>query len=237
MWNPFLWFCKKPEVVVEVSKVEVPKVEVPKVEVEEPKVEVVPEPHDYTVEIISKKNTWKTMKFDVTRTQAESWRDQKFSGDESHSLLINDSNDASFLRLRIVDIDYIRCYRKKAETPKSLQADSSAVIPRRFDYKAIDPSMLQDAQDILRIIGPYLPALRRVSDEVYEGFLKYFQNKEWEEIDALLYEKMTDEERKDLLDSVYQGAREAAIARFERIKLEKELAWKILTSILIKIVL
>lgn len=225
MWNAFKkWLCG-PEP-VETVEVEEPKVEVP----------VVPEVSDHEVIVYFKERTRKALTFSVSRRMAQEWK--AFDISKKGTVTVHDSDGSSFTKFELSDVLEIVCARKKkAEEPKSLQADTSAAIPRRFDYKAIDPSMLQDAQDVLRIIGPYLPVLRRASDEVYEGFLKHFNNREWESIDLLLYEKMTKEERADLLDSVYQDARAAAIARFERIKLEKELAWKILTSILIKVVL
>lgn len=108
---------------------------------------------------------------------------------------------------------------------------------RQIDLAAMNPAILEEGQDLLRILGPYLPALQRASEEVYEGFIKHFNNKEWEEIDRLLYEQMTTDERAALLDAVNQDVRDAALARFNRNEMTKELAWKILTNLLLKVLL
>lgn len=135
----------------------------------------------------------------------------------------------SFLRR---DIDNIVIEEIKEPTPKELPP--AAPTQRRINLALMNPAILEDAKDLLRILGPYLPALQRATDQVYEGFLRHFNNAEFEEVDKLMYEHMTSAERAQLFDVVTQDARAAALAKFERKELAKELAWKILINLLLK---
>lgn len=92
------------------------------------------------------------------------------------------------------------------------------------------------AGDTLHILLPYLPALAREGEEVYEGFVAHFLNKDWAAIDELMYEKMTPAERAALENQVYQDAREAAQARYDNIKLTKEIILKASLAILTKLI-
>jgi len=87
--------------------------------------------------------------------------------------------------------------------------------------------------DLVTVLQPYLPALARAGDDVYDGFVAHLGNKNWEAIDTLMYARMTVEERRKLDDEVYQGLRAAAVARFNRIQLSKELAFKLALRILL----
>ena len=95
-----------------------------------------------------------------------------------------------------------------------------------IDWNKIGAVADEVGQDILSIIKPFLPALKREGEEVFEGFIKHLLKKNFVEIDQLMYEKMTRKERRELEDQVYKDARAAAEARFRRIRLGKEILLK-----------
>lgn len=90
-------------------------------------------------------------------------------------------------------------------------------------------------EDMLRIVKPYLPALAREGPEVFEGFIKHMSDSNFDEIDKLMYSKLTVEERRVLEDQVYQDAHAAAEARFSRIKLTKEIAFRAVLAIVLRV--
>lgn len=92
-------------------------------------------------------------------------------------------------------------------------------------------------KEFLDIIKPYLPALARQGPEVFEGFVKHMMDKDWAAVDALMYERMTIEERRDLEDQAISGARAAAQAKFDRIQLAKDIGFKIALRILMTVAL
>lgn len=102
-----------------------------------------------------------------------------------------------------------------------------------IDWNKIGEIADEVGKDALSIIKPFLPALKREGEELFEGFVKHLLNKEYDKIDQLMYEKMTVEERRELEDDVIKAARDAAKARFRR----KELTKEILTKALIRVAL
>lgn len=102
-----------------------------------------------------------------------------------------------------------------------------------IDWEIVKSSADAAATDFLDIIKPYLPALAREGPDVFEGFLKHINNKDWAQVDTLMYEKMTTQERRDLESEVVQGVRAAAIARFRRKKLVKEIATRALLRVVL----
>jgi len=102
-----------------------------------------------------------------------------------------------------------------------------------LDWNKIGDVADEVGEDILAIIKPFLPALKREGEELFEGFIKHLLDKDYDKIDRMMYEKMTIEERRELEDAVLRDARDAVRARFRR----KELTKQILTKALIRIAL
>jgi hypothetical protein len=90
-------------------------------------------------------------------------------------------------------------------------------------------------EDLLRIVKPYLPALAREGPDVFEGFIKHMSDSNFVEIEKLMYSKLTSEERRELEDQVYKDAHAAAEARFRRIKLTKEIAFRAALAIVLRV--
>lgn len=87
--------------------------------------------------------------------------------------------------------------------------------------------------DLLLVIQPYLPALARAGDEVLNGFVLHLSNKDWDEIDALMYQHLTLPERQALDAQVLSGAIEAAQARFDRIQLTHQIVLQVVIKLLL----
>lgn len=88
-------------------------------------------------------------------------------------------------------------------------------------------------ESLLDVVKPYLPALSRCGQDVFDGFFKHLMDKDFAKIDSLMYSKMTAAERKKLDLQVTKDAVEAARARFQRIKLTKELGYKVALRLLV----
>jgi hypothetical protein len=83
------------------------------------------------------------------------------------------------------------------------------------------------------VISPFVPALKREGQDIYEGFIKALLTKDFTAIDQLLYAKMTPEERAKLDAQVLSGALDAARARYRRTKLEKDILFKVAVRLLV----
>lgn len=174
-------------------------------------------------------------KLEVEADTAKDWHEEiakpVYDPNEMFTIVgLDGISSISFLRR---DIDSVTFEEIKPDTSKDLPSPTTPT-QRRIDLALLNPAILEDAKDLLRILGPYIPALQRASEQVYEGFFRHFNNAEFEEVDKLMYEHMTESERKELFDVVTQDARAAALAKFERKELAKELAWKILINLLLK---
>lgn len=90
--------------------------------------------------------------------------------------------------------------------------------------------------DLVAVIKPFIPALSREGQDVYEGFIKHLLDKDFDALDALMYSKMTPEERGQLLDSIAADARQAARAKFSRHQLTNDILFKITLALLVKLV-
>jgi hypothetical protein len=88
-------------------------------------------------------------------------------------------------------------------------------------------------KNILEVVKPFAPALAREGPDIYEGFIRHLYDQDFEAIDALMYAKMTPEERRKLEDEVLKGAMDAARAKFRQRKLVKEIMFKVLLRVLI----
>jgi hypothetical protein len=89
-------------------------------------------------------------------------------------------------------------------------------------------------KDVLSVLKPYLPALAREGPDIYEGFIKHLKDGNFKEIDLLLYEKMTAEERLELEAEVYKDAYAAAEAKFRQKELMKDILLKVVVRLALK---
>lgn len=104
-----------------------------------------------------------------------------------------------------------------------------------IDWAQISTIADETGRDVLRIVKPYLPALAREGKEVFEGFVRHLWDQDWAQIDALMYAKMTLEERRELEADVYKDAHAAVLAKFTRKELARELLFKAVMSLIIKV--
>jgi hypothetical protein len=111
-------------------------------------------------------------------------------------------------------------------------------VPKNLRTIRLDEllDVLEDSgKEVLGILKPYLPALGRVGEDVYEGFLKHLFNADWTKIDRLMYEHMTEAERDELDQEVYKDAYYATAAKYRRKELIKEVLTKVAIRIAIKL--
>ena len=88
-------------------------------------------------------------------------------------------------------------------------------------------------QMLLQTINPYLPLISREGQSLYDDFIAYAVEGKWTELDSVVWEKMTDDERDALADSILVEARQAVDNQYRRNKEGKEIALKVATSILL----
>lgn len=100
-----------------------------------------------------------------------------------------------------------------------------------LDWNKIGEVADEVGSDVLSVIKPFLPALKREGEDLFEGFVKHLLDKDFSKIDQLMYEKMTIPERRELEDDVYKDARAAAEARFRRKELTKQILMKALLRV------
>ena len=96
-----------------------------------------------------------------------------------------------------------------------------------IDWDRLSQAGGEIGSEILDIIKPFLPALKREGPDIFDGFVKHLLNKEYDQIDRLMYERMTVAERRELEDEVLVGARSAAEAKFRQRELTKEILMKV----------
>lgn len=106
-----------------------------------------------------------------------------------------------------------------------------------LDWTAIGDAVGPDGADLIGLLKPYLPALARSGQGVFDGFIQHTMDKNWAEIDKLMYEKMTVEEREELDKDVLSGARQACIDKVERIQLAKDIGFKIALRLVMMVAL
>ena len=97
-------------------------------------------------------------------------------------------------------------------------------------------TLTADGKELLSILKPYLPALAREGQDVYDGFLKHLNDNNWEAVDKLMYAKMTIPERRQLEDQVYQDARTAAQAKYDRVQTLKDIGFKVALRVLMLVI-
>jgi len=104
-----------------------------------------------------------------------------------------------------------------------------------LDWSALEDVAVKESKDLWLILKPFLPALARSGQDIVDGFARHLLDKDWAAVDQLMYQRMTPEERRALEDEVLAAARDAAAARFDRIRLEKDIAFKLLLNLVLKL--
>lgn len=104
-----------------------------------------------------------------------------------------------------------------------------------FDYSQLMTSTKGVGKDFFTILKPYLPLLKRSAAPFVEEFLSNAINKNWVEVDRMSYKKMKPEERKELQEQIFKGARQAAQDRFDRAEMRKEVLLKTVLGLLLKL--
>lgn len=91
-------------------------------------------------------------------------------------------------------------------------------------------------KDFLVIVKPYLPALARAGQGLFDGFIKHAMDRDWASVNKLMYEHMTTTERRELEDQAIADLRQAAIDRYDRIELTKDLGFKLALKVIMLII-
>lgn len=91
-------------------------------------------------------------------------------------------------------------------------------------------------KDAYVAVKPYLPALAREGKESFDNFIVHVLKNDWPAVNALMYEKMTMAERRELEDAVYKRAVDATKAKLRRKEIANELWLKLAMSLLTKLI-
>jgi len=105
-----------------------------------------------------------------------------------------------------------------------------------IDWTAVEELAGSLGKDALAVLKPYLPALVRSGRDVYDGFIKGALVGDWPAVNALMYEKMTVEERRQLEEQVYQNALAAVQQAWDHKQLAKEMLFKVAMGLLVKFI-
>lgn len=89
---------------------------------------------------------------------------------------------------------------------------------------------------IVSTLRPYIPALQRMGVEFYEDVIRDAIAGDWETFDEKLWVKMTEDERDAASDALLAEARDAVDRAYERDQLAKELAFKLVGSVLVAMI-
>lgn len=98
---------------------------------------------------------------------------------------------------------------------------------RAFDWDQVVSVMDHSGHELLDVLKPYIPALKREGEEVFEGFMKHLFDADWTSIDRQMYAYMSAEEREQLDKQVYSGALQATRAKFQRKELVREVLFRV----------
>ncbi len=104
-----------------------------------------------------------------------------------------------------------------------------------IDWNVLEKTVIEEGKDFLVVVKPYLPALKRSGTAVFTDFVKHLTNKNFDEIDKLMYKSMSKVERAALEKSVLDDAYQAAMDNVAERKMTKEIGFKIALSILTKV--
>lgn len=85
--------------------------------------------------------------------------------------------------------------------------------------------------DLITALQPYMSTLAREGQVVYDEFIQHFLNKDWARVDALMYARMTQDERDKLSAQVTANVRQAALDSIERATLTQEILLKVLIAL------
>ena len=94
-----------------------------------------------------------------------------------------------------------------------------------------------EAQVLIQTIEPFIPLIMREGTGVYNDFISYAVDGKWTELDEEMWAKMTEDERDKLSDNILQDARIAVDNQYQRNLLARQMAFKIVTSMLSVILL
>ena len=94
-----------------------------------------------------------------------------------------------------------------------------------------------EAQVLIQTIEPFVPLIMREGVGAYNDFVAYAVEGKWTELDEEMWAKMTEDERDKLSDSVLRDARVAVDNQYQRNLLARQMAFKIVTSMLSVILL
>jgi len=94
-----------------------------------------------------------------------------------------------------------------------------------------------EAQVLLQTIEPFIPLIMREGIGAYNDFVSYAVDGKWTELDEEMWSKMTEDERDKLSDSILQDARIAVDNQYQRNLLARQMAFKVVTSMLSVILL
>jgi leucyl-tRNA synthetase len=87
-------------------------------------------------------------------------------------------------------------------------------------------------QVIVQALQPFLPVLAREGQSFYDEVLSYIVEGKWDTVDALAWEKMTDQEREFLSNQVLDEARAAVDSAYEREANVKSAVIKVILALL-----
>ena len=95
---------------------------------------------------------------------------------------------------------------------------------------AIDLSTLESqlgtiSSALLSAVVPYLPALATQGENVFNEFILHVKNKDWYNVDKLMYQYMSPQERYALDQQIITGVRDATTQKLANIKLTEDVAF------------
>ncbi len=88
---------------------------------------------------------------------------------------------------------------------------------------------------VVSVLRPYIPALRRMGVDFYNDVLATAIAGDWPLFDKKMWAKMTEDERDAASTALLEEARGAVDHAYEREQLAKELAFKLVGSILMSL--
>ena len=96
-----------------------------------------------------------------------------------------------------------------------------------------------DDSPLMSVVGtlaPYVPALKKAGSAAVKEGLAHMQSQNWVQLDALLYEHMTSEERDELSNIILLNARKEVAEFWERRRDFKQAMAKAVLSIALALV-
>ena len=88
---------------------------------------------------------------------------------------------------------------------------------------------------VVAVLRPYIPVMKRMGIELYNDVLADAIVGNWESVDKKTWAAMTEDERDVASNALLAEARDAVDRAYEREQLAKELAFKLVGSILMSL--